>query len=357
MPGGKHELCIRERRNEARTLKKETDMKRFLGLIIALLAGLTAIRAMSYEEARDRARFLTDKMAYELNLNEQQYNDAYEINLDYLMNIRTASDASGVYLECRNADLRYILHDWQYALFQAATYFFRPILWRATGWFLPIYTIYSPTLFYYGPPRVYHVYRGGHFQYRHEHRVSFYAHRRPAWHGGLRGESRGPLPGRPAPPREPHRGNGFRFEPVGRPQRPANPAPRPNHHGGNGFKFEAIGTPPREAGHSNGTSSRPTTNRPPTNSTTRPARNTQPNARNHGRTTPATTHPTTSQRNDSRYTRKSSTRTTVNNVPKRTEMRPNTQRTTIKREARPTNRNSPNGARRGTPARQQRQAR
>ncbi len=90
MPDGKHEICIRERRNRVRTLKKETDMKRFLGLIIALLAGLTAIRAMSYEEARDRARFLTDKMAYELNLNEQQYNDAYEINLDYLMNIRTA---------------------------------------------------------------------------------------------------------------------------------------------------------------------------------------------------------------------------------------------------------------------------
>ena len=142
-------------------------MKRFLGLIIALLAGLTAIRAMSYEEARDRARFLTDKMAYELNLNEQQYNDAYEINLDYLMNIRTESDIAGVYLEHRNADIRCILYDWQYALFQTATYFFRPVLWRATGWFLPVYTVYKPTLFYYDPPRVFRVYRGGHYAYRH----------------------------------------------------------------------------------------------------------------------------------------------------------------------------------------------
>ena len=176
-------------------------MKRILGLIIALLAGLTAIRAMSYEEARDRARFLTDKMAYELNLNEQQYNDAYEINLDYLMNIRTESDIAGVYLEHRNADIRCILYDWQYALFQAATYFFRPVLWRATGWFLPVYTVYKPTLFYYDPPRVFRVYRGGHYAYRHEHRVSFYAHRRPAWHGGLRGESRGPAPdGQPRRP-------------------------------------------------------------------------------------------------------------------------------------------------------------
>ena len=99
-------------------------MKKLLGLITALYFGLASLNAMSYEEARDRARFLTDKMAYELNLNDQQYNDAYEINLDYLMNIRTASDASSVYLEYRNADLRFILYDWQYALFQAATYFF-----------------------------------------------------------------------------------------------------------------------------------------------------------------------------------------------------------------------------------------
>ena len=112
---------------------------------------------MSYEEARDRARFLTDKMAYELNLNDQQYNDAYEINLDYLMNIRTASDASSVYLEYRNADLRFILYDWQYALFQAATYFFRPVIWRTSGWFLPVYTIYSPSRVYYIAPTGYQV--------------------------------------------------------------------------------------------------------------------------------------------------------------------------------------------------------
>ena len=90
-------------------------MKKIAGLIIALFFTLTNMSAMSYEEARDRARFLTDKMAYELNLNDAQYNDAYEINLDYLMNIRTANDVSGVYLQYRNADLRYILYDWQYS--------------------------------------------------------------------------------------------------------------------------------------------------------------------------------------------------------------------------------------------------
>ena len=74
--------------------------------------------AMDYEEARQRAWFLTDKMAYELNLTPEQYDRAYEINLDYLMSIRTASDCSGYYWEYRNADLRCILFDWQYNLFR-----------------------------------------------------------------------------------------------------------------------------------------------------------------------------------------------------------------------------------------------
>ena len=299
-------------------------MKRILGLIIALLAGLTAIRAMSYEEARDRARFLTDKMAYELNLNEQQYNDAYEINLDYLMNIRTESDLSGVYLEHRNADFRYILYDWQYALFQAATYFFRPVLWRATGWFLPVYTIYTPTLFYYDPPRVFRIYRGGHYAYRHEHRVSFYAHRRPAWHGGLRGESRGPVPGRMTTPhRKPASAGspGFRFEPVGRPGRPAQPNRRPANDKGPGFRFEPVEKP-------GNTTSRPTR---PGNTTTPAARpqETRPQPRRTGNAQPAT-----NKRTQSNYTRPSSTRATVR------QTQPRSTRPTSRPQPRVTNRQS-----------------
>ena len=58
-------------------------------LIIALVAmfsmTFTTASAMSYEQARQQALFLTDKMAYELNLTDDQYEAAYEINLDYLM--------------------------------------------------------------------------------------------------------------------------------------------------------------------------------------------------------------------------------------------------------------------------------
>lgn len=188
-------------------------MKKLLGILSVLFIGWTTANAMPYEEARDRARFLTDKMAYELNLNDAQYNDAYEINLDYFLNLRTESDLYGSYWTYRNADLRHILYDWQYTLFAAADYFFRPVIWRANAWFYPVYGIYRVNHFYYNPPRVYHVYRGGHYAHHHHHHVSYYAHRRPAWNGGFRGTSRGPVAdNHHRRSSAQHRDNGFRFE-------------------------------------------------------------------------------------------------------------------------------------------------
>ena len=58
--------------------------KMFFALMMMLTATVTA-HAMSYEQARNEALFLTDKMAYELNLTDEQYEAAYEINLDYPM--------------------------------------------------------------------------------------------------------------------------------------------------------------------------------------------------------------------------------------------------------------------------------
>ena len=118
-------------------------MKRLLISLTMVLAAWTGAKAMSYEMAREEALYLTDKMAYELNLNDQQYNDAYEINLDYLMSLNTADDIAGQYLDWRAADLRAILYDWQWSLFIGADYFLRPVLWRANAWFFPIYRIYD----------------------------------------------------------------------------------------------------------------------------------------------------------------------------------------------------------------------
>ena len=76
-------------------------MKRLLLLLILTLATAGGIKAMSYEQARREAWFLTDKMAYELNLTPTQFDCAYRVNLDYLMSINTASDCYGYYWSYR----------------------------------------------------------------------------------------------------------------------------------------------------------------------------------------------------------------------------------------------------------------
>jgi hypothetical protein len=164
---------------------KHTTMKRTI-ITLVMAAAWLGTNAMSYERAREEALYLTDKMAYELNLNDQQYNDAYEINLDYLMSLDDERDLYGRYLEFRLNDLRHILFDWQYDLMLAADYFVRPVIWRARGWYFPIYTHYRYGWFYYDRPAVFWSYRGGHGRL-HFRGGNYYVSRRPAWHGGMRG--------------------------------------------------------------------------------------------------------------------------------------------------------------------------
>lgn len=160
-------------------------MKKFILSFVIMMAAWMGVNAMSFERAQAEALYLTDKMAYELNLNDQQYNDAYEINLDYFLRIDSPSDLYGSYYTYRLYDLRCILHDWQYNLLVAADYFLRPIIWRAGGWYFPIYSYYNRGYFYYSRPSVWVSYYGGHG--RSYYRDGFYANRRPRWDGGLRG--------------------------------------------------------------------------------------------------------------------------------------------------------------------------
>ena len=138
-------------------------MKKMMTALVALFAFVASANAMSYEQARQQALFLTDKMAYELNLTEEQYEAAYEVNLDYLMGVNTQDDLYGVYWERRNLDLSYILLDWQYRMYLDATYFYRPLYWSGGYWHFGIYARYPHrSYFYFGMPRFYSVYRGGH---------------------------------------------------------------------------------------------------------------------------------------------------------------------------------------------------
>lgn len=139
-------------------------MKRMIIALVAMfMMTFTTASAMSYEQARQQALFLTDKMAYELNLTEDQYEAAYEVNLDYLMSVDTYNDLYGAYWRQRNMDLSYILLDWQYRTYLNATYFYRPLYWNAGYWHFGIYARYPRRdYFYFGCPHFYVSYRGGH---------------------------------------------------------------------------------------------------------------------------------------------------------------------------------------------------
>ena len=151
--------------------------KLFFALMVMLTSTLSA-SAMSYEQARNEALFLTDKMAYELNLTDEQYEAAYEINLDYLMGVAGRDDVFGTYWERRNLDLSYILYDWQWNAYIAASYFYRPLYWEAGYWHFGIYRVYPHRdFFYFGRPHFYATYRGGHAWHIHGTHGYYYGRR------------------------------------------------------------------------------------------------------------------------------------------------------------------------------------
>ncbi len=163
-------------------------MKRLIFTLITTLGFACGMSAMDYETAREQAYYLTDKMAYELNLNEEQYNDAYEINLDYLLSLTDESDIDAMYLDYRNADLQYILYEWQWELFMNTLYFWHPVYWVNGGWYFPIFRHYAHGYYFFDRPGIFYSYRGAHGRAHYLDR-SYYSNRRSTWNGGLRGKS------------------------------------------------------------------------------------------------------------------------------------------------------------------------
>lgn len=120
--------------------------------------------AMTYTEARREALFLSDKMAYELDLTAPQYEAVYEINLDYLMNLSRHADLFGTAWSHRNTDLMYVLTAMQWERLKALDYFYRPVGWNSgrSAWTFTIYSRYpTRTVMYRSAPVVYKSYRGG----------------------------------------------------------------------------------------------------------------------------------------------------------------------------------------------------
>lgn len=131
-------------------------------MIMAVMTAMTvSATAMSYSAAKNEALFLSDKMAYELNLTAAQYEAVYEINLDYLMSINGHADVFGIWWDRRNADLRYVMNTWQYDKYISLAYFYRPVAWRADGWTFNVYARYDRGRFFNAHPKVYVTYTGG----------------------------------------------------------------------------------------------------------------------------------------------------------------------------------------------------
>ena len=208
-------------------------MNRYLLTLLIVLAGTLSAKAISYNEARDRAWFLTDKMAYELNLTPDQYDRVYQVNLDYFMSIAYEADCYGVYWNYRDTDLRYILWDWQYRLYVTLDYFYRPIRWIRAAWHYPICDHYRYGYYYYERPRVYVSYHGCNWKRRGHNDVSPYRGWRAERGPGMRDRYDNNRPsGRPGTHNEPSRPSNGRYD--GNHNNKGGHADRGNHNNKDG---------------------------------------------------------------------------------------------------------------------------
>ena len=164
-------------------------MKRLFLLTIALMTTiLTCDAAMTKSRVRKEARFLTDKMAYELNLSNAQYNDVYEINYDFIHDVNYimddvldgfawALDDYYYLLDVRNDDLRWVLSAGQYRRMLDIDYFYRPIYMASSNWTFRVHIHYTNfNHFYFPKPHHYKSYIGGHARH-HWNDISFYKDR------------------------------------------------------------------------------------------------------------------------------------------------------------------------------------
>ena len=182
-------------------------MKKIMILAMMMVMTISA-NAMSYNAAKNEALFLSDKMAYELNLTAAQYEAVYEINLDYLMSLNGHADVFGTWWNRRNADLRYVLNSWQYDKYVTLSHFYRPVAWKAGAWTFAVYAHYNRGHFYNAHPKVFVTYKGGHNRihgshYAHMHKPAAHHHAPAVHHPAPPVHHKAPAPtphhGKPAP--------------------------------------------------------------------------------------------------------------------------------------------------------------
>lgn len=150
-------------------------MKKFMITLMVMMTMLvSSAKGMSYELAHENAAFIADKMAYELDLTEMQYESVYEVYFDYFTFI-TPTTISAVYWNHLCIDLKYILSPVQYRLFERTEYFYHPVYYSGLRWHFRIYNRYNRGNYYFSRPRAYvHYVAGAHSRNAYADRRSHY---------------------------------------------------------------------------------------------------------------------------------------------------------------------------------------
>ena len=147
-----------------------------LAAVILFVGAITVnAQSMSIAAMRSNARFLTDRMAYTLGINDPfLIDEIYRINYDYIWGVNEYLDdvALGYYYDdymavvaARDAALRNLLGVRLWNRIVNYSYFYRPIVFANHGWRFSIYDYdrYGVNRFYYHAPRPLVTYTGGHF--------------------------------------------------------------------------------------------------------------------------------------------------------------------------------------------------
>lgn len=136
-------------------------MKKMMMTMAMMVTMITSAAAMTFSEAREHALFLTDKMTYELGLTSIQADNVYEINLDYVVAVAIQGQRNSTALAVREADLRYVLSDYQYHIYKKTNYFYRPMTSSKNVWSLNVYKYYTNRSHFLAPrPNAYQNYKG-----------------------------------------------------------------------------------------------------------------------------------------------------------------------------------------------------
>lgn len=104
--------------------------------------------ALSKSEAKEAAWYLTDKMTHDLSLTNLQTQDVYEINYDYLRQIKPVGFDSEAEYNIRYRNLSLVLDETQWMQYLSTDYFLNPIVEDESNWSLTAYSYYDTDLLY-----------------------------------------------------------------------------------------------------------------------------------------------------------------------------------------------------------------